>query len=160
VVAVDRPDAPGSERSKPYYGNYVQPKCNRPNTRATPSGRGLVMEAFSAILERWLQLTVQTLKSAVWTPLSILIITFWSNIELGWNWRHWKDNKKWCNLMFRTANRIVRMALPKFENFSELLFRHGNSCLSGRPSLPSRRACQRLRFWLELGLLKPINKRL
>jgi hypothetical protein len=32
----------GSERSKPYYGNYVQPKCNRPDARATSSGRGLV----------------------------------------------------------------------------------------------------------------------
>jgi hypothetical protein len=51
----------GSRRSKPYYGNYVQLKCNRPDARATPSGRGLVMEAFSAILERRLQLTVRTL---------------------------------------------------------------------------------------------------
>jgi hypothetical protein len=47
--------------SKPYYGNYMQPKCNRPDARATPSGRGLVMEAFSATLERRLQLTVRTL---------------------------------------------------------------------------------------------------
>jgi hypothetical protein len=40
-----------SGRSKPYYGNFVQPKYNRPDARATPSGRGLVMEAFSFILK-------------------------------------------------------------------------------------------------------------
>jgi hypothetical protein len=40
-----------SGHSKPYYGNFVQPKYNRPDARATPSGRGLVMEAFSAILK-------------------------------------------------------------------------------------------------------------
>jgi hypothetical protein len=84
----------GSGCSKSYYGNYVQPKCNRPDARATPSGRGLVMEAFSAILERWLQLTVRTLGQPVRTPSSILIITFWSNIGLGRNQRHWKANKK------------------------------------------------------------------
>jgi hypothetical protein len=162
----------GSGRSKPYYGNYVQPKCNRSDTRATPSGRGLVMEAFNAILERPLQLIVRTLDQAVRTPSSILIITFCSNIGLGRNWCHWKANEKLCNLMVWMANIIVqkapirtetwnvRTALPKFENFSELLFGHRNSCLSGRPMLPSRRACQRLQFWSDLGLLKPINKRL
>jgi len=31
-----------SGRSKPFYGNYVQPKCNRPDAQATPSGHGLV----------------------------------------------------------------------------------------------------------------------
>jgi hypothetical protein len=66
----------GSERSKPYYGNYVQQKCNRLDARATPSGRGLVMEAFSATLERRLQLTIQTLGQAVRTPSGILDITF------------------------------------------------------------------------------------
>jgi hypothetical protein len=158
--------------SKPYYDNYVQPKCNRPDARATPFGHGLVMEAFSAILERRLQLTVRTLSQAVRTPSSILIITFWSNIGLGRNQCHWKANKKWYNLMVWKTNRIVRTApvqteissvrttLPKFENFSELLFGHGNSCLSRRPRLPFGHACQRLWFWPDLGLLKPINKRL
>jgi len=75
----------GFGRSKPYYGNYAQPKCNRPDTRATPSGCGLVMEAFSAILERRLQLTVRTLGQAVQTPSDIFIITFYSNIGLGRN---------------------------------------------------------------------------
>jgi hypothetical protein len=42
----------------------------------------LVMEAFGTILERRLQLTVQTLGQAVWMPSSILIITFYSNIKL------------------------------------------------------------------------------
>jgi len=66
-----------SRRSTPYYGNYVQPKGNRSDARATLSGRGLVMEAFSAILERRLQLTVRTLGQAVWTPSGILVITFY-----------------------------------------------------------------------------------
>jgi hypothetical protein len=69
--------------SKPYYGNYVQPKCNRPDASATLSGRGLVMEAFSAILERRLQLTVRMLGQAVRTPSDILVIKFYSNIGLG-----------------------------------------------------------------------------
>lgn len=42
----------GFGHSKPYYRNYVQPKCNRPDTRATLSGRGLDMEAFRATSER------------------------------------------------------------------------------------------------------------
>jgi hypothetical protein len=139
----------GSGRSKPYYGNYVQPKCNHLDARATPSGNGLVMEAFSAILERSLQLTVRTLGQDVRTPSSILIITFWSNIRLGRNWRHWKANEKSCSLIvftaiFRMETSSIRTALPKVMNFSELLFRHGNNCLSGCPSLPSGRACQKL----------------
>jgi len=61
---------------------------HRPDARATPSGRGLVMGAINTILERRLQLTVLTLGQAVRTPSGILIITFYSNIELGQNWRH------------------------------------------------------------------------
>jgi hypothetical protein len=56
-----------SGRNKPYYGNFVQPKYNRPDARAIPSGRGLVMEAFSANLERQLQLTVRTLGQVIRT---------------------------------------------------------------------------------------------
>jgi hypothetical protein len=41
------------------------------------------MEAFSAILERRLQLIVWTLGQAVRTPFSILIITFCLNIGLA-----------------------------------------------------------------------------
>jgi hypothetical protein len=78
----------GSRRSKPYYGNFVQPKYNLPDARAKPSGRSLVMKAFSATLERRLQLIVRTVGQVVRTPyLSILIITFYSNIGLGQNWR-------------------------------------------------------------------------
>jgi hypothetical protein len=98
----------GSGRSKPYYGNYMQPKCNRPNARATLSGRGLVMEAFNAILERWLQLTVRTLGQAVRTPFGILDIPFYSNIGLGRNRRCWKANEKSYKLNVRMANRSVR----------------------------------------------------
>jgi hypothetical protein len=114
--------------SKPYYGNYVQPKCNRPDARATPFGRGLVVEAFGAILERRLQLTVRTLCQAVRTPSGILVITFYSNIGLGRNWRRWKANKKWCKLTIqiaiinvrtapiRTETSCIRKALWKFWN--------------------------------------------
>jgi len=73
----------GSRSSKPYYGNYVQPKCNRLDARATPFGRGLVMEAFNATLERPLQLIVQKLGQAVRTPSGIFVIMFYSNIGLG-----------------------------------------------------------------------------
>jgi hypothetical protein len=85
---------PRSGRSKPYYGNYVQPKCNLPDARATPSRHGLVMEAVSATLERRLQFTVRMLGQAVRTPSVILIITFYSNIILGQNRCRWKDDKK------------------------------------------------------------------
>jgi hypothetical protein len=68
----------------------MQPKCNRPDARATPSGRDPVMEAFSVILERRLQLTVRTLGQAIRTPFGILVITFYTNIGLGQNWRRWK----------------------------------------------------------------------
>jgi hypothetical protein len=91
----------GSGCSKPYSGNYVQPKFNRPDARATPFGRGLVMEAFSATLERRLQLTVRTLDQAVQTPSGILDITFYSNIGLGRNWCRWKAKKKFCKLIVR-----------------------------------------------------------
>jgi hypothetical protein len=43
------------------------------------------MEAFSATLERQLQLIVRTLGQAVRTPSGILVITFYSNIKLGRN---------------------------------------------------------------------------
>jgi hypothetical protein len=42
----------GSGHSKPYFGNYVQSKCNHPDTRATSSRRGLVMEAFNAFFKK------------------------------------------------------------------------------------------------------------
>jgi hypothetical protein len=90
------------------FGNYVQPKCNRPDARATPSGRGLVMEAFSATLERWLQLTVRMLGQAVRTPSDILVITFYENIRLGRNWRRWKAKKKLCKLSVQKVITSVR----------------------------------------------------
>jgi hypothetical protein len=82
--------------------------CSRLDARATSSRCGLDMEAFSAILERRLQLIVRTLGQAVWTPSSISIITFCSNIGLGWNWNHWKANKKINNLIAQTAKRNIR----------------------------------------------------
>jgi len=66
------------------------------------------MEAFSAILERRLQLTVRTLGQAVQTPSGILVITFYSNIGLGKNRRRWKADKKCCQLIIWTATISVR----------------------------------------------------
>jgi hypothetical protein len=127
----------GSGRSKPYYGNYVQPKCNRPDARATPFGRGLVMEAFRATLERRLQLTVMTLGQAVRTPSGILDITFYSNIRLERNQRHWKANKIFCKLSVRTAIILVRTETFCVRNalrkIAELLFGQGNCCPSEWP---------------------------
>jgi len=109
---------------QPYYGNYVQPKCNRPDDRVTPYGHGLVMEAFSTILKRRLQLTVRMLGQADQMPSCILIITFYSNIGLGRNRRRWKANKIFCKSTIQTANRSVRTetsgvrtALRKFQNY-------------------------------------------
>jgi len=102
-----------SGRSKPYYGNYVQLKCNCPDTRATPSRLGLVMKAFSAILERRLQLTVWTLGQAIWTPSGILVIIFYSNIGLGRNWLCWKVKKKLCNLSVWTAINSIQTDLVR-----------------------------------------------
>jgi hypothetical protein len=129
--------------SKPYYGNYVQPKCNRPDARATPSGRGFVMEAFSATLERRLQLAVRTLGQAVQTPSSILDITFYSNIGLGQNQHRWKAKKKFCNLRIRTAINSVRTALQKIPEYN---LDKKNLARPDGPRLPSGRACLRLRF--------------
>jgi hypothetical protein len=107
-----------SGRSKPYYGNFMQPKCNRPDARATPSGRGLVMEASSATLERWLQLTVRTLGQAVQTPSGILVITFYSKIGLGRNWCRWKAKKNFCKLRIGTAINCFWTASIQTETFS------------------------------------------
>jgi hypothetical protein len=111
-VTLQGPDAP-----KPYYGNYVQPKCNRPDASATPSGRGLVIGAFSTILERRLQLTVRTLGQAVRTPSGILIITSYSNIGLGQNQRRWKADKKCCQLI-RTVTISVWTEPVRTERFA------------------------------------------
>jgi len=66
------------------------------------------MEAFSATLERRLQLTVRTLGQAVQTPSGILDITFYSNIGLEQNWHRWKANKILYKLNIRTVIIIVR----------------------------------------------------
>jgi hypothetical protein len=145
----------GCGRSEPYYGNYVQSKCNRPDARATPSGRGLVMEAFSATLERRLQLIVRTLGQAVWTTSGILVITFYSNIGLGRNQRHWKANKKLCNLSIRTASRSVRTVSVRMETspvrtalqkIPELLSGQEKLVPFGRPWIPSGLAYHRTHF--------------
>jgi hypothetical protein len=151
-----------SGRSKHYYGNFVQPKCNLPEDRATPSGRGLIIEAFSATLERRLQLTVRT-------PSGILIITSYSNIGLGRNQLRWKAKKKCCKLSIRTAINSVRTTSFRMETFfvrtalqkiPELLFEQEKLGPSGRPRLPSGPAYHRIHFLPNLELLKPINKKL
>jgi hypothetical protein len=37
--------------ASPFYGNYVQQKCNCSDARTTPSGRDPIQERISAILE-------------------------------------------------------------------------------------------------------------
>jgi hypothetical protein len=52
------------------YGNYMQTKCNRPNSRATPFGRGLNMETRGVRYGKLVaQKTVQTLNASVWMPI-------------------------------------------------------------------------------------------
>lgn len=132
----------GPGRSEPYYGNYVQPKCNCSDARATQSGHGLVMEAFGAILERRLQLTISTLGQAVRTPSGILVITLYWNIGLGRNRPRWKAKKSSINWA------------PGRPLYSS------RRTPSGWPWLPSGRACHRIHFLLDFGFPKPINKRL
>jgi hypothetical protein len=88
--------------------------CNRPDTRATPSGHGLVMEAFSATLERRLQLTVRTLGQAVWYFGHNFLLKY----QIGTNRRRWEANKNCCKLMVRTAIRIVRTVPIRMETLS------------------------------------------
>jgi len=107
-----------SGRSKPYYGNFVQLRCNRPDNRATPSRRGLVMEAFSATLERRLRFTIRTLGQAVRTPSGILIITFYSNIRVGRNRHRWKADKKCCELTIRTVTTSIQKEPVRMEIFA------------------------------------------
>jgi hypothetical protein len=76
------------------------------------------MEAFSATLERRLQLTVRTLGQVVRTPSGILIITFYLNIGLGRNWNRWKANKKFCILMVSAASINIRTAPVRMETSS------------------------------------------
>jgi hypothetical protein len=45
-----------------YYENYVQTKCNRSESRATPSGRGLNMETHGASYGK------PVAQKTVWTP--------------------------------------------------------------------------------------------
>jgi hypothetical protein len=120
------------------------------------------MEASSAILERRLQLTVRTLGQAVRTPSGILIITFYSNIRLGQNWRRWKADKKYCQLTIRTVTRSIRKEPVRtaLQKIPELLSGQEKLGPSGRPWLPSERACLRIRFCVDFGFPKPINKRL
>jgi hypothetical protein len=50
----------------PYYGNYVQQKCNHPDSRATPFGRGLNMKTRGACYRKPVaQKTFRTLSATV-----------------------------------------------------------------------------------------------
>jgi hypothetical protein len=143
---------------KPYYGNFVQTKCNRPDARATPSGCGLVMEAFSATLERPLQFIVWTLNQAVQTPSGILIITFYSNIGLGQNRRRWKADKKCCQQIVQMATRSVRKDPVLMERFARpdgpaenfrILFGQEKLGPSGRPKAPVWMCVPQTPFWTQ-----------
>jgi hypothetical protein len=109
----------------------VHTKFNRPDISLQgPDAQILIMEIACNK-----SATVRMLGQAVRTLSGILIITFYSNIGLGQNQRHWKANKKLCKLMVRTANRIVwtapvrtetssgRMAPLKIREFFRIAFR-------------------------------------
>jgi hypothetical protein len=151
VHQFNRPDVTlqGPDTPKPYNGNYVQAKCNRLDARATPSRRGLVMGAFSTILERQLQLTVRTLGQVVRTLSGILIITFYSNIGLGQNWRRWKADKKYCQLTIWTATISIRTEPTRkaLQKIPELLSGQEKLDPSGRPKAPVRTPVFQTPFW-------------
>jgi hypothetical protein len=90
------------------------------------------MEAFSATLERRLQLTVQTLGQAIRTPSNILDITFYSNIGLGRNQRRWKANEIFCKLRVRTAITSIRTISVRTEIFSRPDVPEENSIITFR----------------------------
>jgi hypothetical protein len=47
------------------------------------------------------------------TCLSVLIITFGSNIGLQWNWWRWKDSKKWNKYVWNIFSLIRTFTMPK-----------------------------------------------
>jgi len=58
-----------SGRSKPWYGNCVQLKCNRPDARATPSGHSSIQEIISSKFGKPIaQLCVRTPSATIRTP--------------------------------------------------------------------------------------------
>jgi hypothetical protein len=67
------------------------------------------------------------------TPSGILVITFYSNIRLGRNWRRWKAKKNFCNLSAQKAINSVQTALQKIP---ELLSGQEKLGPSGRPKAP------------------------
>jgi len=59
----------GNSRRGPYYGNYVQQKCNRPESRAIPSGRDPNIEMRGAHYRKPVaQKIVGTLSATIQTP--------------------------------------------------------------------------------------------
>jgi hypothetical protein len=55
--------------TSPYYGNYMQLKCNRLDARATPFRHGLIQERFSRLYGKLVaQLIVQMASACVWMP--------------------------------------------------------------------------------------------
>jgi hypothetical protein len=54
------------------------------------------------------------------TYLSVLIITFCSNLRLQWNWRRWKDNKKWNKYFWNRFFLIQTFSMPKLPHNKQL----------------------------------------
>jgi hypothetical protein len=141
----------------------VQSKCNRPDARATPSGRGLVMGAFSTILERRLQLTIRTLGQAIRMPSGILIIMFYSNIGLGQNWGRWKADKK----ILSTDRPDGHYKRPDVTHPDGMICSSGRSCRKFQNYFPDEKNLARPDARVSNSILdsffgfpKPINKRL
>jgi hypothetical protein len=55
--------------AQPYYVNFVEQKCNRPDARATPSGRGPIQERIISELGKPVaELSVRIPSATVWMP--------------------------------------------------------------------------------------------
>jgi len=90
----NRPDAclHGSDDQ----ASYMEITCTSSTVR-TSSFKVRTLQSLIMVITCSRSATVRTLGQAVLTPSGILIITFYSNIGLGRNRRHWKANKNTVN---------------------------------------------------------------
>jgi hypothetical protein len=58
------------------------------------------------------------------TCLGVLIITFYSDIRLQWNWWRWKDNKKWNKYVRNRFFLIWKYTMPKSPRNSGRIWNH------------------------------------
>jgi len=69
IIATVRTSGQHRLDANPYYGNYVQQKCNHPDVRATPSERGPDMVLRKVRYGKQVaHLFVQKASACFWTP--------------------------------------------------------------------------------------------